>query len=248
MGRATPTITDQPGRRLRAGILIAVTWLLVSNGLFGCAPAPDGPTGSVTEPQPGFLYGRVARVKDGDSLVMRTADGETVEVRLSEIDTPEKDRPFADQARNALTRLVKGKDIAVRRFDVDRYDRLVGRVFLGDQDINAELLRLGLAAVYCRFTDDPVLYRVEGEAREARRGIWGGTALPRGACVGPVQGKQAPAGNDLCQAKRSCRQMADCDEAIRLLRQCGLTAMDGDGDGIPCERSLCADRARNNWN
>ncbi|WP_244214523.1 excalibur calcium-binding domain-containing protein [Cupriavidus plantarum] len=33
--------------------------------------------------------------------------------------------------------------------------------------------------------------------------------------------------------------MQSCEEATFYLRNCPGTKIDGDGDGIPCERSLC---------
>jgi hypothetical protein len=33
--------------------------------------------------------------------------------------------------------------------------------------------------------------------------------------------------------------MASCDEARFYFERCGVHALDGDGDGVPCE-SLCA--------
>lgn len=42
----------------------------------------------------------------------------------------------------------------------------------------------------------------------------------------------------ICGAKRYCNQMVNCTEAEGYLRQCGLTQLDRDRDGIPCE-SLC---------
>ncbi len=246
MVRDILTSTDSACQRAVFGTLVIAAGFLLGSSLTGCAPAPSGKAGSAADPQPGFLYGRVTRVKDGDSLMMVTPDGAPVEIRLSEIDTPEKDRPYANQARQALTQLVQGKNIAVRRFDVDKYDRVVGRVFLGDQDVNAELLRLGLAAVYCRFTDDRVLYRLEQEAREAGRGIWSGRELPRGACVESRPKATSAKTDSACGGKQYCRQMASCEEALFYLRECGLQDMDGDGDGLPCERSLCAGRQGSN--
>lgn len=43
-----------------------------------------------------------------------------------------------------------------------------------------------------------------------------------------------------CGSKRYCREMADCAEARFYLEQCGLTRLDGDSDGSPCE-NLCGD-------
>jgi hypothetical protein len=42
-----------------------------------------------------------------------------------------------------------------------------------------------------------------------------------------------------CEGKTMCHQMRSCEEATFYLKNCPGTKMDGDGDGIPCERSLC---------
>ena len=42
-----------------------------------------------------------------------------------------------------------------------------------------------------------------------------------------------------CDGRTHCSQMNSCDEATYFLRNCPGTQMDGDGDGIPCERQLC---------
>jgi len=39
----------------------------------------------------------------------------------------------------------------------------------------------------------------------------------------------------MCGNKRFCKDMSDCAEARYYLTACGLTKLDGDGDGIPCE-------------
>jgi hypothetical protein len=41
-----------------------------------------------------------------------------------------------------------------------------------------------------------------------------------------------------CSTKRKCSEMVSCAEARFYLKECGLTRLDGDGDGVPCE-SLC---------
>lgn len=38
-----------------------------------------------------------------------------------------------------------------------------------------------------------------------------------------------------CGAKRTCGEMASCEEARFYLTQCGLSRLDGDLDGTPCE-------------
>ncbi len=41
-----------------------------------------------------------------------------------------------------------------------------------------------------------------------------------------------------CGSKQSCSEMKTCGEAKFYLNQCGLSSLDGDEDGVPCE-SIC---------
>lgn len=42
-----------------------------------------------------------------------------------------------------------------------------------------------------------------------------------------------------CDGRKHCSQMRSCEEAHYFLRHCPGAEMDGDGDGIPCERQWC---------
>lgn len=42
-----------------------------------------------------------------------------------------------------------------------------------------------------------------------------------------------------CDGRRYCSQMHSCEEATYFINHCRDTKMDGDGDGIPCERQWC---------
>ena len=49
----------------------------------------------------------------------------------------------------------------------------------------------------------------------------------------------APLDKDVpCGDKRYCKEMTSCDEAKFYLSQCELSPLDGDADGVPCEK-LC---------
>ena len=175
-------------------------------------------------------------------------------VRLAEIDTPESGQPYVSRAKQALSDLAYGKSVRVVIQDTDRYGRTVGRVYAGAIDVNAELVRQGAAWVYRKYNRDPSLLRLEQEAREARRGLW---ALPDAERTPPWEWRAAKgSGQDqatskpapppdlskpsgfTCGAKRYCREMSSCTEARFYLTRCGLSRLDGDGDGIPCE-SIC---------
>ena len=207
-----------------------------------------------------FFEGRVVGVIDGDTIDVLVGH-ETRRVRLSGIDTPERGQPWADRAKRALSRRVFAKEVRVNDVGTDRHGRTVGEVYADNVCVGCELVREGNAWVYRKYTDDPVLYKLEAEARAARRGLW---SLPEaqqvppwkwrhssGGSDSPSGGERSPAQSGLnsesarpnlsdfkCGGKRVCREMASCAEARFYLEQCGVTRLDGDSDGVPCE-AIC---------
>jgi endonuclease YncB( thermonuclease family) len=189
------------------------------------------------------LEGRVVAVKDGDSLEV-LAGGERIEVRIFGIDTPERGQPWAERSKRALAARVAGREVRVNRVDLDRYGRTVGEVYADNVCVGCELVREGHAWVFRRYTDDPVLFELEAEARAARRGLW---SLPEAQRTPPWEwraaGREAAADPPAepaagCRPKPRCDRLASCAEARRALKACGPQSLDGDGDGIPCEK-LC---------
>jgi hypothetical protein len=45
-----------------------------------------------------------------------------------------------------------------------------------------------------------------------------------------------------CDGRVYCSQMTSCEEATFFLRNCPGVKMDGEGDGVPCERQWCGQR------
>ncbi|MEE8527610.1 MAG: thermonuclease family protein [Gammaproteobacteria bacterium] len=130
--------------------------------------------------------GQVKEVFDGDSFVMETTLGDEIQVRLFGIDAPERDQPYAESARKALTDLIVHERIRVESVDVDRFGRQVARAFrLGDGlDVNAEMVKQGHAWVYRQYTREKKLYELESAARAQQRGLW---ALPEEDILPPWQ-------------------------------------------------------------
>lgn len=185
----------------------------------------------------GFFEGRVVAVLDGDTVDVLVA-GQRQRVRLAGIDTPERGQPWAERSKQALSRRVFGKDVRVNEVDVDRYGRTVGELYADGVCVGCELVREGHAWVYRRFSHDPVLLELEAEARAARRGLWG---LPEAQRVPPWEWRREhprPAADFHCGEKSTCGEMDSCAEARFHLERCGLARLDGDGDGVPCEK-LC---------
>ncbi len=103
---------------------------------------------------------------------------------MHEIDTPELEQPYGKEAKNALSTLVFRKTVSVKIVTIDDYNRYVGKVFLNNLDINAEMVRKGHAWVYRKYARDKGLYRLEAEAKEKQLGLW---ALPDDQKIPPWQ-------------------------------------------------------------
>lgn len=130
----------------------------------------------------------VTRVVDGDTLVVSIA-GQEERVRLIGVDTPETVHPqkpveyFGKEASAFTRQLVEGKTVRLEEdadtTDRDRYDRLLRYAYLPDgRLLNAEIIGQGYGHAYTRFpfTKMEEFRRLQREAREAGRGLWGETA------------------------------------------------------------------------
>ena len=135
---------------------------------------PDSAPRNIDAPEDAeaWLAGRVLSVGDGDSLDVRVANRK-IRVRLHQIDTPELNQPWGREAKKALARKVNGRTVRLEPNTVDDYGRLVATVWLGNRDINRELVRQGHAWVYRRYLEDRTLIPEEAAAKSAGRGLWG---------------------------------------------------------------------------
>ncbi len=117
------------------------------------------------------LEGRVVRVADGDTLTV-LVHNRMLRVRLVEIDAPEKRQAFGTRSGQSLAELCMNKPARIVTKGVDRYDRVLGRVYCAGVDANAEQVRRGMAWVYDRYVTDAGLYAQQDSARAAQRGLW----------------------------------------------------------------------------
>ncbi|MEO0230580.1 MAG: thermonuclease family protein [candidate division WOR-3 bacterium] len=123
--------------------------------------------------------GLVTRVIDGDTIVV-LLNGREEKVRLIGIDTPERGRPYFEEATKKTAELVLGKKVRLEK-DVserDKYGRLLRYVYVGSIFLNAELVRQGYAMVYTYPPDvkySEYFLKLQQEARIKKRGLWGET-------------------------------------------------------------------------
>ena len=190
------------------------------------------------------LLGRVVSVQDGDTLTVRVA-GQRVKVRLAGIDAPERDQPFGEQSRQSLSRMALNRTASVAVQKIDDYGRTIGVVTVAGLNVEAEQVRRGLAWVYRQYRHDPQLLALEAEAKAARRGLWA-DANPKPPWDWRHSGQSQQASErsapgvftGRCGTKRICKEMTSCEEARFYLTECGLSRLDRDQDGVPCE-ALC---------
>ncbi|SCK29509.1 thermonuclease family protein [Vogesella sp. LIG4] len=196
---------------------------------------------------------RVVAVLDGDTLQC-LAGRRALRVRLGQVDAPETAQPYGQRAKAALAARVFGREVTLQRQDVDQYGRLVARVLLDGADINLQQVRDGWAWVYRQYAHEAGYYAAERAARAEGAGLWA-DARPvapwdwrHGDKVGrmPPENEVQPDaanGNWLCGSKQRCSQMRSCAEARYHLQVCGLSRLDANHDGTPCE-ALCREQAR----
>jgi micrococcal nuclease len=112
----------------------------------------------------------MVEVIDGDTFKTEESD-----VRLLCINTPEKNKPYYQEAKDFLLQFQGGEVQILRdKEDLDKYNRKLRFVFLGKRFINKELVEKGLATVYmCEGTPyDSDIKESEDNAREKQVGLW----------------------------------------------------------------------------
>ena len=133
---------------------------------------------SVPLAQAETLTGRVVRVTDGDTIVVLDASKAQHKIRLQGIYAPERRQAYGTKSKEHLSDLITGKSVVVDYSKHDRYQRILGKVLLGGEDVNQEQVEAGMAWHYKKYQgeqspSDRVKYSdMEREARRLRVGLW----------------------------------------------------------------------------
>jgi len=117
------------------------------------------------------LTGRVIRVSDGDTARVLVGT-QPVTVRLEGIDAPETGQAFGNRSKQALSAIVFGKTVTVRKTGEDRFGRALGFIIVDGVNANAKMVEDGWAWHYKKYSSDERLRSLEREARDAKRGLW----------------------------------------------------------------------------
>jgi len=120
------------------------------------------------------LSGKVEKVIDGDSLILREGK-RNYEIRLWGIDCPEYGQSYGANARRLSRTLLLSKKVHVKVKNRDNYGRYVGVVYLGNFNVNEELVRQGAAWVYSHYCHESICNDwklLQEQARLDKRGLW----------------------------------------------------------------------------
>lgn len=205
---------------------------------------------------------RVVGVSDGDTFTCLTSAKKQLKIRMNQIDAPEKKQAFGTASKNALSSYIFGKTVMLKTSGKDKYGRTIAEVYLNNKNINKAMVADGYAWAYREYLKDQDYLSIEEQARSHSIGIWSQPSpiypsdfrhnkanTPAVTQSQPIQKQPrnevsvAPApvrrqSTGRCGTKRYCREMVDCAEANFYLEKCGVSRLDGDSDGVPCE-SIC---------
>lgn len=121
------------------------------------------------------IHGRIVGITDGDTVKLQTANKQEIRVRLYGIDSPEQDQPHGKEATKALAKLLRQQQVTAEVIDTDRYGRLVARLFVGQDEINHEMIKQGHAWFYKQYASSWHLRLAQYQAQYRQSGLW---ALP----------------------------------------------------------------------
>lgn len=190
-------------RMLRRGAPALIGFLIaLGAGLyqqFGGSSAPDTPPAPAAPgSQPGArpaagagavptgsyqIEGTVVNVADGDTVTLRTAEGQR-RLRLDSIDAPETGhgsaepgQPHGQASREHLSRLVAGRALTAQCYERDQYGRDLCALMLPDgNSANRAQVQAGYAWAYTArrgdYLRDTALVAMQRQARDARLGLW----------------------------------------------------------------------------
>ena len=114
-------------------------------------------------------------ISDGDTLKIWNQG-----IRLEGIDAPETAQTCTkkdgivwkcgEAAANYLQKITSGKEINCKGSETDQYKRLLATCYMGDINLNQQLIEQGWAVAYIEYSDTYLSH--ERNAQQQNKGIW----------------------------------------------------------------------------
>ena len=188
--------------------------------------------------------GIVKSITDGDTIVVKI-NGVDYKVRYIGIDCMEPSSgEFGISATNANKDLVLGKEVTLIKdiSEVDRYDRLLRYVVVGNIFVNDYLVRTGMAKAVSYYPDticNDTFEEAQNIAESNYYGMWASMYVDPGSRSSVPTSVSVGLCN--CNIDYDCCDFASHSEAQACFESCGgspsynWSRLDGDNDGSACE-------------
>lgn len=118
------------------------------------------------------LTGKVVKVSDGDTITVLDSQKVQHKIRLNKIDAPESKQAYGKVSKEHLAGFIAGKEVRVDWSKRDKYGRVLGEIFVGDLNVNLQMVRDGYAWHYKHFDNTESYAQAESEARAKKLGLW----------------------------------------------------------------------------
>lgn len=126
------------------------------------------------------------RVVDGDTVVI-----DNIKIRLQGIDAPELNQKCkfyqtnelyacGEEAKDFLITLIDNHTVKCLRKGIDRYGRVLAYCFVGDSNLNKEMIRSGNAVAYRKYDDSFVIDEIHARKEKKAFGLVHLTSLRNG--------------------------------------------------------------------
>lgn len=120
-----------------------------------------------------IIEGKVVGITDGDTFTLLDQSNKTYIIRLAEIDAPERGQAFGKAAKLFLSELIYEKKVKVICVNTDKYQRIIGKVYLGFTYVSEEMITSGLSWHFKKYSKSEYLAKLENIAKKNKLGLWG---------------------------------------------------------------------------
>lgn len=118
------------------------------------------------------------KVSDGDTINIQKVEngkfvGEMLRIRMYGMDAPEKTQDYGSESRQALEKLVTGKNLSVEVKNKDRYGRTVAIIYANGKNVNEEMVKTGNAWWYQEYAKkDTQFEKYQENAKQKKLGLF----------------------------------------------------------------------------
>ncbi|MCF6188296.1 MAG: thermonuclease family protein, partial [Desulfobulbaceae bacterium] len=118
--------------------------------------------------------GKVVKVLSGDTFIALKKDRQQT-IKLYGLECPAPETSLGARARNLTRAKIKGKRVKINPITLDGQDRIIARVSINGQSLNAFVLRSGYGLVNRKKCSQPVCEEwigFERYAHKQKNGVW----------------------------------------------------------------------------